>query len=358
MKKTISIVILLVFATLVAAQNTTYRQNLKQEVNHLVVSGNCIVRLQQDTCNWIAYTGEAPSGEERLVTIEGNKLTTTTAANDMTLTVGTTAGSDSAHYHLTFDVSDNGLVLYDGKVHAQGRTTIDGYDSSKRNLSARKGKKKYDESHRMHNDFFFGYNQWLTGDGRINDPIQGKSLLETGWQISYSIYMDDHIAAGIGAEIHTSNYLFRNPNVVFSSEEGVFSMDSYNSSAAGTWTSVINTASIDLPLHFIYYPNARKHTFSLRLELIPQFTFSSYHSRNYTFQQNDEEVITNYNKEIPFNRFQLKSRLTFNYGLVGAYLETGLTPLFKELNIDSQRTITPYHFALGLRINLFSLLTD
>lgn len=358
MKKIVSILTLLSFATLSMAQSTTYRQNLKQEINHLVVSGNCIVRLQQDTCNWISYTGTASSDKERLVIIEGNKLTTTAAANDMTLQVGTTAGTDSAHYLLTFDISDNGLVLYDGKVHAKGRTTIDGYDSSKRNQGARLGKKKYNESHRIHNDFFFGYNQWMTGNGRINDPIQGKFGLESGWQISYSIYMDDHIAAGIGAEIHTSNYQFRNPNVVFSSEEGVFSMDSYNSSAAGTWTSVINTASIDLPLHFTYYPNARKHSFNLRLELIPQFTFSSYHSRNYTFQQNDEEVITNYKKEIPFNRFQLKSRLSFNYGLLGAYLETGFTPLFKELNINDQSTVTPYHFAFGIRVNLFNMFAD
>ncbi len=50
-----------------------------------------------------------------------------------------------------------------------GRTTIDGYDSSKRKSRANMGKKKYNESHRMHNDFFFGYNQWMTGDGHIND---------------------------------------------------------------------------------------------------------------------------------------------------------------------------------------------
>ena len=359
MKKIVFVITLLTIATQGIAQSTTYRQNLKQAISHLVVSGNCIVRLEKDTCNWISYTGAAPNDKERLVIIEGNKLTTTAAANDMTLHVGTTASTSNAHYTLTFDISDNALVLYDGKVHTTGHTTIDGYDSTNKKSATQPSKKKYDESHRIHNDFFFGYNQWLTGNGLINDPIKAIFGNDMGWQISYSFYMDDHIAAGVGAELHANLYQFLQPNVAFSSLQNTPTMNYFDTPAGGgTWTSIINTASVDLPMHFTFYPNAHKHTFNLRLELIPQFTFFSTHSRSYNFQQNEEEVVTTYTKDIPVNRFQLKTRLTFNYGLLGAYLEAGLTPLFKDLNINDRSVIDPYHFAFGLRINLFNLLTN
>ena len=90
MKKTAFILAFLTCGLLSMAQSTTYRQNLEQTISHIVVSGNCIVCLEQDTCNWISYTASAPSTKERLVVIEGNRLTTTAAANDMTLHVGTT----------------------------------------------------------------------------------------------------------------------------------------------------------------------------------------------------------------------------------------------------------------------------
>lgn len=356
MKKTAFILAFLTCGLLSMAQSTTYRQNLEQTISHIVVSGNCIVCLEQDTCNWISYTASAPSTKERLVVIEGNRLTTTAAANDMTLHVGTTAANDSTLYLLTFDISDNAMVLYDGKVHTVGHTTINGTSNRKKNSAVLLGKKKYGEYKRLHNDFFFGWNQWLTGNGLINDPIQGKFALDQGWQLSYSFYMDEHKAAGIGVEYHTSNYQFLSSNTVFSSENHGFSMDSYITSDAGTWTSHINTMSIDFPLHFIFYPNAQKHSFSLSLELIPQFYFYCTHSRTYTFQQNDEEVVNNYIKKLSFSRFQLKTRFSVNYGLLGAYIETGLTPLMKELNINNQYLVTPYHLAFGLRLNLFNIL--
>ena len=39
--------------------------------------------------------------------------------------------------------------------------------------------------------------------------------------------------------------------------------------------------------------------------------------------------------------------------MIGAYAETGLTPLFKNLNVPDESSITPYHLAFGVRLNLF-----
>ena len=57
MKKTILTLALMAIAIMGAAQTKTYRQNINQEIRQLIVQGNCIVHLQQDTENWVAYKG-------------------------------------------------------------------------------------------------------------------------------------------------------------------------------------------------------------------------------------------------------------------------------------------------------------
>ena len=85
MKKAFLFVALAAILSSASAQTYTYRQELNQEITHIVVKGNCVVRVQHDTCNWVAYRGSERRDTARLVVLEGNTLTTTPAATEKTL---------------------------------------------------------------------------------------------------------------------------------------------------------------------------------------------------------------------------------------------------------------------------------
>jgi hypothetical protein len=215
------------------------------------------------------------------------------------------------------------------------------------------GLKKYTISDRIHNQFYFGSSLWFTKKANAPDLTKGPFFGNTNWQFSYSLYMDNHIAAGIGIQWSQSPYTFIKPNVTINRSNGELNLEYLSSDLPGTWKSDIYTSSIDFPLHFTFYPYAKKHTFNMQLELIPQLYFARTLNRTYTHTENDESVNTRYSKDIPLQLFQLRTRFSVNFGMIGAYAETGLTPLLKNLNVPDESSITPYHLAFGVRLNLF-----
>ncbi|MBQ6684390.1 MAG: hypothetical protein IJM74_09840 [Bacteroidales bacterium] len=377
MKKAIIIVALIALSAMATAQNAIYRQNLSKEINELNVSGDCTIILKLDTCNWIAYQGTENDLSQNFFTVAGNIIQTTAAANGKTISVGTSASRTNNSAPLVIDIKDNARVIFMGDTLRNGRHTRSFYsgavenkkkgtrtewgitisdqtDNDKPNTARNwTGLKKYTVSNRIHNQFYIGSGLWITNNANATDLTKGHFFGNEGWQFSYSLYMDDHVAAGIGIQWSQQQYTFIKPNVTINRSNGDLNLEYLSSDMPGTWESTIYTSSIDFPLHFTFYPSAQKHTFNIQLELIPQFNFARTLARTYKHIENDESVNTRYSKDIPLQLFQLKTRFSVNFGRIGAYAETGLTPLFRSINLPDGNPITPYHFAFGVRLNLF-----
>ena len=377
MKKTAIIVALIALSAMATAQNAIYRQNLSKEINVLNVFGDCTIILKLDTCNWIAYQGTEDDLSQNFFTVAGNIVQTTAAANGKTLSVGTTASQTNNSAPLVIDIKDNARVIFMGDTLRKGRHTRSFYSGTVENkkkgtrtewgitISDQKdndkhdnarnwtGMKKYTFAKRFHNQFYYGSSLWFTKKANAPDLTKGPFFGNATWQFSYSLYMDNHIAAGIGIQWSQSPYTFIKPNVTINRSNGELNLEYLSSDLPGTWKSDIYTSSIDFPLHFTFYPYAKKHTFNMQLELIPQLYFARTLNRTYTHTETDESVNTRYSKDIPLQLFQLRTRFSVNFGMIGAYAETGLTPLLKNLNVPDESSITPYHLAFGVRLNLF-----
>ncbi len=336
------------------AQTNTYRQNINQEIRQLKVTGGCIVHLQLDTCNWVAYKGALPPESKQLVIVENNTLTTTEAANGKTLYVGTSAGKDT---NLMFEVSDNAIVLYDNQYYMDCQVstrTAEVDDQPERDWT---GLGKYGAEKRLLWDFFFGSATWAVGGqsfGSSTYPTSiGGWLSHTGFQTGYSLYMDDHIAAGIGIGYTLHNNQFKKPYIDYLANDNA--LIPVSSTLPGKWTTTATTLSIGVPLHFIFYPNKQKHYFNMRLELIPQLAVIQELQQDYTYEENGVTTDTRHTRDMNFNLFNLTTRLSINFGVIGAYAEIGLTPLGRDLDFMGT-AIAPRNASFGLRINLFELL--
>ncbi|MBQ9864888.1 MAG: hypothetical protein IJM33_06060 [Bacteroidales bacterium] len=356
MKRTILTIAFAAIASMAAAQTYTFRQDLKQEINHLVVKGSSIVRLEHDTCNWVAYKGEKRNDTARLVVIEGNRLTTTAAADNRTLYVGTTAGKDSAEYLLTFDIEDNGVVVYNGKANTKGHITYDCYNPKKDNTKRVSGIRKYGPADRIFLDYFMGSASWTTSSmralGRPIDPSKMSSLSHTGVKIGYSLYMDDHIAAGFGIQYGFYSPQFKSPLVSYSASDN--NLSTATSDSAGIWNTSAYMHTVGIPLHFTYFPFPKDHEFNLQLEFIPQFSFGHKLEQHYQHETANLTINNTYTKDLPYSLLNLTARFSFNYGTLGFYAEYGINPISRNLKYDNN-TISPHYACLGVRINLFEL---
>ena len=362
MKKT-AIFSVLAFLFLTSnAQVNTYRQNINQEIRKLVVSGNCFVHLQRDTCNWVSYQSTSLPESPQMVIIEGNVLTTTEAANGKILYVGTSAVKGSP-----FDIAveDDAVVLFNGKyftksgVLSQDANVI----KSSSQTPSWMGLKKYTSTQRLHWDFFFGTSTWAVPGTTFGSELYPTKFTKntdiihimghTGFQAGYSIYMDNHIAAGIGVEYTMYNNEFKQPLVDYSTHDN--SLFYGTSDLPGVWTTTTTTMSLGVPLHFIFYPDESKHSINMRLELIPQISFIQIINQNYTYEQDGVSTNANYTRDLPFSLFNVTTRLSLNYGMLGAYAEIGLVPLSRNLGFMGNN-ISPHNFALGVRLNLFDMI--
>ncbi|MBR3413273.1 MAG: hypothetical protein IKG81_11360 [Bacteroidales bacterium] len=362
MKRTILTIAFAAIASMAAAQTYTFRQDLKQEINHLVVKGSSIVRLEHDTCNWVAYKGEKRNDTARLVVIEGNRLTTTAAADNRTLYVGTTAGKDSAEYLLTFDIEDNGVVVYNGKANTKGHITYDCYNPKKDNTKRVSGIRKYGPDDRVFFDYYLGTAFWhSTGmttamNTTINPnpvyPDEMSILTNTGVKIGYSLYMDDHIAAGFGIQYGFYSPQFKSPLVSYSASDN--SLSTATSDSAGIWNTSAYMHTVGIPLHFTYFPIPTRHRFNVQLELIPQFSFGHKLEQHYQHETANLTINNTYTKDLPYSLLNLTARFSINYGTLGFYAEYGINPISRNLKYDNN-TISPHYACLGVRINLFEL---
>ncbi len=356
MKRIVSILTIMALAAVVAAQTTTYRQNLQREINHLTVSGNCIVRLSQDSCNWVAYKGAALSDTARLVVIEGNHLTTTPAADNMTLYVGTSAGRGGTSAQLTFDAKGNALIFFNGKVYENGHFSIASESGHTIATESIAQQKKYNASHRFHLDYFFGACRWITPH---RNPTKMEALNSISAKLAYSPIMNDRIGAGFGAQIHLNSYLFSSPNTNLTSTDGALTFEGFTSPTNGSWESTMTVLSIDIPLHFTYFPISNKHSINYQLELIPQFILNNTFTRNFNTTVSDQNISASYAQDVPANHFQLMARLSANFGMLGVYTEVGLTPIVNDVLFPPPAVpFSPHHIAFGFRINLFNALAD
>ena len=290
---------LIALSAIATAQNTIYRQNLSKEINVLNVFGDCTIILKLDTCNWIAYQGTENDLSQNFFTVAGNIVQTTAAANGKTLSVGTSASRTNNSAPLVIDIKDNARVIFMGDTLRKGRhthsfysgtvenkkkgtsterdNTISDKKDNKNNDSARDwtGLKKYTFAKRFHDHFKFGVARWINSNGLFPNGqstfAKGQTTNSTfasdySWQLDYSLYMDNHIAAGFGVEWGGNMYRFATPLI-----SGGYQGDDYiiqvgSSDLPGAWKTSANTMYLALPLHFVFYPNARKHSFNFAVQ--------------------------------------------------------------------------------------------
>ena len=336
------------------AQVNTYRQNINQEIRKLVVSGNCFVHLQRDTCNWVSYQSTSLPESSQMVVIEGNVLTTTEAANGKMLYVGTSVDKGS---QLDITVEGNAVVLYDGKYYTKsGVSSQCANDSPTRNWM---GIRKYGPDDRIFLDYYFGSCFWNTTSMKaVGIPIypsKMSSLSHTGVKIGYSLYMDDHVAAGFGIQYGFYSPQFKSPLVSYSANDN--RLFSATSDSAGTWNTAAFMHTVGIPLHFTYFPIPKKHGFNLQLELIPQFSFGHKLQQYYIHETTDLTINNTYTKDLPYSLLNLTARFSINYGSLGLYTEYGINPISRNIRFDDN-TISPHYVCVGIRINIFELGRD
>ena len=380
MKK--SILILLLFSLTLGIQAQTYKQRLSNRINVIDVtaSNNVIIKVVEDSSNYVSVKHLDAYGNiihfdtnaitsmqteakgffarEALVKVDSNTLTTTPAANGKILTVGTTERNA-----LTFKIEGDNMIIYDGQTYTyQGTTTVEKHETytDERDWT---GMKKYKFSNRLQWNFCFGKN-WLGGLTNRNLFTSGipeeTSILAANsrWGVGYSIYMDEHVAAGIGLEwLAIDIYPFSTNYVKY--ENNALSAPEIEN--PDRWCSYISNFSVNLPIHFIYYPSAKSHTIKLMAELIPKFkvatidNYYSYYDDNDLFQ---ETRTLSYNLNAPL--FGLDMRFSVQALGLGFYVETGLIP-FSTFNLDDKLALknggsnifTPYHLAFGIKLDLF-----
>ena len=388
MKRAAIIVALIALSAIATAQNTIYRQNLSKEINVLNVFGDCTIILKLDTCNWIAYQGTENDLSQNFFTVAGNIVQTTAAANGKTLSVGTSASQTNNSAPLVIDIKDNASVIFMGDTLRKGRhthsfysdtvenkkkgtsterdNTISDKKDNKNNDSARDwtGLKKYTFGKRFHNHFQFGVARWINGNGLTPNFQSTFSKGQTtnsqfassySWQLDYSLYMDNHIAAGFGVELDGNMYRFATPLITGGYQGNDYIIQVGSSELPGAWKTSANTMYLALPLHFVFYPNARKHSFNFRLDLIPRINIESKLVQEYINSSDDVTETRQYYRSMPFNLFDLNARLSANLSLLGVYAEMGVTPLFHDVKKADGSSINPFHMSIGVVFNLFDL---
>ena len=388
MKKTAIIAALIAFSAMATAQNTIYRQNLSKEINVLNVFGDCTIILKLDTCNWIAYQGTENDLSQNFFTVAGNIVQTTAAANGKTLSVGTSASQTNNSAPLVIDIKDNAKVIFMGDTLRKGRhtrsfysgtienkkkstntersNTISDKSDNKNNNTARDwtGLKKYTFGKRFHNHFQFGVARWINGNGLTpnfqstfskGQTTNSQFASDYSWQLDYSLYMDYHIAAGFGVEWGGNMYRFATPLITGGYQDGDYIIQVGSSDLPGAWKTSANTMYLALPLHFVFYPDARNHSFNFRLDLIPRFNIESKLVQEYINSSDDVTETRQYYRSMPFNLFDLNARVSANLSLLGVYAEMGVTPLFHDVKKADGSSFNPFHMSIGVVFNLFDL---
>ena len=182
-----------------------------------------------------------------------------------------------------------------------------------------------------------------------------SSMSHTGVKIGYSLYMDDHIAAGFGIQYGFYSPQFKSPLVSYSANDN--RLFSATSDSAGTWNTAAFMHTVGIPLHFTYFPIPKKHGFNLQLELIPQFSFCHKLQQYYIHETTDLTINNTYTKDLPYSLLNLTARFSINYGSLGLYTEYGINPISRNIRFDDN-TISPHYACVGIRINIFELGRD
>lgn len=365
MKKHIIFLVLAATTWAATAQTQTYRQRLEQEIQVIEANGNCIVRLKQDTCNYIEYRSADGKVPERLVVVENNKLTTTEEAADKTLYVGTTAK------HLELTITGDAMVLYKDKVYAKCQTTIDTNHTVALQTSERDwtGLTKYKFDDRFYYNLIYGWTILCEGQtnfggtSRIGtNDVTKLSFGSIGLQMGYSIYMDNHFAAGIGLEVNAHSYNFSDPYVAFKRTGTDVLLSRVAPDDGNTWEkSYINTFGIGMPIHFTFYPIKKDHDFNLRLDFTPYFNCYREIAQEYSKEDETTQYSGIQTSEFPANIFNVNARFSVNWDVLGIFAETDLLPINNNIRVDETFAdsyaymnghMFPYHVAFGFRFSL------
>lgn len=378
MKKAFSIIVMSTLALISQAQIKTYKQMLHNNINVInATAANAIIKVVEDTANYVACTNANP--QEALVKVDSNTLSTTSAANDKVIIIGTTERN-----HFIFNIENGAMVIYDGKTYtANGSRTINKSDNGSSTPATERdwtGSKKYDVSDRLHWTFYLGSNTiGHDGSGIGISRMASNEFIKLGgfcsnarWNTSYSFYMDDHFGLGLGIEAYNFDQYTFNTNYV---EEGSADQSTLLSFSAPQienserWKSYFNKFAIGIPIHFIYYPSQDKHSLNMELELIPKFNIASTYTNQYTYTDESGFLNVTENRTLshpmPVRLLEFDMRLSAEIGLFGLYFETGLRPmgcytLDKTLadKNGGDDFLRAFHMAFGIKLDLFNLGKD
>lgn len=358
--KKILFIILTTASMLTASAQTMLKQRIDQEIGTIIVKNNTIVRIEKDTCNYVAYLSDlsGPAAEaivRNLVEITDTKLITTEAAKDKTIIVGTTADSCS------FTIVNDGIVIHKGKTYSNelGELLIDG----KKNEPDRNwtGLESYGFGKRFYWDFHYGWTNFANaGKGFIS---RGATSDVTKFEygdvdvcIGYSIYKDHHFAAGLGLGFKAVGYTFNDPYIVAAQTGDSYTLEAMDAplGTSNNWKTSLQNAAIIVPIHFQYFPNARDHSFNLKLDVIPSFCIMSEFDQEYKATEGNVSQHNMTRTNLIHNIFNCNLRFGINYDLLGVYVETSLMPISDNLKLGSSLTnntfknTLPYHISLGL----------
>lgn len=362
-----------------AQEKKSYKQQLRNCINVVEASGEVIVRVVDDTTNYVMIkVMDLPGGvigekEMRQVTgavvkVDSNRLATTPHAYGKVITIGTTE-QDS----LTFITKNGAEIMYQDRCYRNDGCVVyykNQASGPKRNWT---GLTKYGFGARLQWDFLFGFSS--VGNGILGLGGGGNDLFKMGkfasgcrWTIGYSLYMDDHIGLGVGVDLINTDQYTLNTHYVENGATGEADLRAPSIANSDRWSSNIVNMSIGLPLHFVYFPN-KNRTFNIEVDLVPKLCYMSKYSLNYQYEDesgpvNVSEMRNLTHTTVGMRRFGLDLRVGAEIGIIGIYAETGLLPM-GDFGLDNTLQdkygidrMEAFHFSFGLKIGLFNLGRD
>ena len=375
MKKIACIIALMALTLLTHAQQSkTYKQRLNSRINIIEASGDVMIRVVEDTVPYIAIQfkntpvsiDDATFAEvtQALVKVDSNHLTTTATAHGKFITLGTTL-EDS----LVFIIKEGAEVLFNGTDYThEGRYVVKKECSSEPERDWT-GLTQYDLGARLQWDFMFGWNS--LGNGILGSANSGNELFKLSsfgssvrWSIGYSLYMDRHIAMGVGVDLMNSDNYYFDMHYVENGSNGALAAPTIAN--AERWTTSIENWCVGMPIHFIFFPSAKNHLFNFGLELVPKFCYITTFKNNYKYEDDtqpvtEREIRTLSHSTVGLNRFDLDLRLSVEIGFLGLFVETGLLSA-GNFGLDTAlqakygtSDINAFHLSFGMKIDIFNL---
>ena len=353
MKRILFTTICLLVAGTATAQQVPVRI-LNQEVQRIDsvrITEGCHVAIVTDTVDCVrvaVYAGSPEQHPDNLFFYTGRTLTVLPAAKGYGITVGSSNKQVALEYVENGSVDVNAInVNTEPMVHYR-------YD-------------KLDD--RLFYKLMAGWSNWgdgvLKGYGGI-DPAVGGGAYSLKWkfhlagyELGYAFVMHEHWSLGVGIGFRFDHYYFNAPYVYYHSTDDMQGFRQRDVANRGGWQSQVNNINMVFPIQFNLFAKPSHTGLFCQVELLTGLSMPSLTEQTYKSYENGINTTTETSTATWKNYFfTCDLRLSFNWGILGFYIESSLLPMFSHMDTGNGQHINLYPVHIGFSTDLSRLSRD